>query len=88
MKVPKSDDYFPFIYNRRVFIMYANGNDMTYIKSNNYHRLLKNSYPSVVNDKDFRLSGSNTRVGNFIWIIGKFIKNYPLEYVRHSDLKT
>ena len=68
MKLPNSPKYFAFTRDRKVFVVYGTRSmDMTYIKSNKYHRQLTGSNPIYQYDTIY---GMSTVVDKKLWILG------------------
>ena len=66
MKVPQSEDYFGFTNERKLFIIYGQGTQMTYLKSNQFHRTIPKSHPPI----QTKFVGDSAHFNKYIWILG------------------
>ena len=79
MVVPKSDRYFGFTNERKIFIMYGHQTEMTYLKSNEFHRTIPNSqFPKNMNKIFFT---TLTHFNNHIWLIGGGQMTHRISYI-------
>ena len=77
MKLPSSTKHFLFTNERKIYAIYGDGKkNMTYIKSNEFHRKIpKSKVPYKCGDYTI-----HTRIGDFVWLVGgnleKFLDMY------------
>ena len=67
MKLPSSTKHFLFTNERKIYAIYGDGKkNMTYIKSNEFHRKIpKSNVPYKCGDYTI-----HTRIGDFVWLVG------------------
>ena len=67
MKLPSSTKHFLFANERKIYAIYGDGKkNMTYIKSNEFHRKIpKSNVPYKCGDYTI-----HTRIGDFVWLVG------------------
>ena len=67
MKLPSSTKHFLFTNERKIYVIYGDGKkNMTYIKSNEFHRTIPRSkVPYKCGDHTI-----HTRIGDFVWLLG------------------
>ena len=73
MKLPSSTKHFLFTNERKIYAIYGDGKkNMTYIKSNEFHRTIpKSKVPYKCGDYTI-----HTRIGDFVWLVGGSLKGF------------
>ena len=73
MKLPSSTKHFLFTNERKIHVIYGDGKkNMTYIKSNEFHRTIpKSKVPYKCGDYTI-----HTRIGDFVWLVGGNLKRF------------
>ena len=77
MKLPSSTKHFLFTNERKIHVIYGDGKkNMTYIKSNKFHRTIPKSNV-LYKCGDYTI---HTRIVDFVWLVGghldKFLDNW------------